>query len=238
MKHAVVIGASSGIGRELARVLASNGYTVGLVARRMSLLCELGRELPTPVFMKAIDVSSPVEAMPLLRALLAEMHDVELFVVGAGTGFINPTFDWEPERETIAVNVLGFAAVVNVAVEHLQTRGAGHLVAISSLAALRGHGGAPAYNASKAFISNYLQGLRHKFSQQKLPIAVTDVRPGFVKTAMAKGDGLFWVAAPEEAARQIFDAIRKRKKCVYVTKRWRLVAWLLKLIPETLYHKF
>jgi short-subunit dehydrogenase len=59
MKNAIVIGASSGIGKELARVLASNGYTVGLVARRMNLLSELGCELPVTAFVRAIDVANP-----------------------------------------------------------------------------------------------------------------------------------------------------------------------------------
>ena len=86
-------------------------------------------------------------------------------------------------------------------------------------------------------MSNYMQGLRHKFSKLKLPIVVTDVQSGFVNTAMAKGDDLFWVASPEKAARQIFDAIRKRKEHVYVTKRWRVIAWLLRGTPDWLYHK-
>lgn len=237
MSKAVIIGASSGIGRALATILASNGYNIGVAARRANLLAALGAELPAPVVVKAIDVSKPAEAMPRLRELIAEMGGVELFVISAGTGFINWGLGWEREQETIDVNVSGFAAVVNVAVEHLQARGSGHIVAISSLAALRGHGDAPAYHASKAFISSYLQGLRHKFRKLKLPIAVTDVQPGFVNTAMAKGEGLFWVASPEKAARQIFAAIRQRKRQVYVTKRWRLIAWFLKAAPDWLYHR-
>jgi short-subunit dehydrogenase len=237
VKNAIIVGASSGIGRALAKVLAENGYSIGLAARRLNLLAEVERELPTPSFVKAIDVSRPVEAMERLRALIAEMNDVELFVISAGTGFVNPDLDWKRERETIDVNVSGFAAMVNVAVKYLQTRGSGQIVGISSLAALRGHRQAPAYNASKAFMSNYLQGLRHKVSKLRLPIAVTDVQAGFVDTAMAQGDGVFWVASPEEAARQIFEAIRSRKKHVYVTRRWRVLAWFLRGTPDWLYHK-
>ena len=237
LRKAVIIGASSGIGRALAKILASSGCSVGLVARRANLLAELGAELPTPVFIKAIDVSKPAEAMRLLRELIAEMNGIDLLVVGAGTGAINLDLNWKSEQETIDVNVSGFAAVVNVAVEHFEARGSGHIVGISSIAALRGSGAAPAYNASKAFMSSYLQGLRHKFSKLKLPIEVTDAQPGFVDTAMAKGDGLFWVASPEKAARQIFAAIRRRKSQVYVTKRWRLIAWLLRAAPDWLYHR-
>ena len=237
MKAAVIIGASSGIGKELAKILALNGYVVGLAGRRLKLLSDLQSELSSPSYIKSLDVSKPTDAMTILRELIVEMNGVDLFVISAGTGFVNPDLNWQREKETIDVNVSGFVAVANVAAEHLQTRGSGHIVGISSLAALRGSGESPAYNASKAFVSNYLEGLRHRFNKRKLPIVVTDVQPGFVDTAMAKGDGLFWVASPSKAAQQIFEAILKRKKHVYVTKRWRVVAWLLKVMPDWLYSR-
>jgi short-subunit dehydrogenase len=186
---------------------------------------------------RTVDVSRPELAMPLLQELIEELRDVELFILSAGTGFDNTALDWEPERETIAVNVLGFAGMVNVAVAHLEARGSGQLVGISSLAALRGNRVAPAYNASKAFVSNYLQGVRYRFRKLKLPVVVTDVQPGFVDTRMAGGDRPFWVASPQTAARQIIAAIRGRRRHVYVTRRWRLVAWLLRIVPDALYSK-
>jgi short-subunit dehydrogenase len=149
---------------------------------------------------------------------------------------VNPNLEWGPESETIAVNVSGFTAMANVAAEHLQARGSGQLAGISSIAALRGSRAAPAYGASKAFMSNYLQALRHKFANLRLPIGVTDVQPGFVDTAMAKAERKFWVASPEKAAKQIFEALRKRKKHVYVTRRWRIFAWLVKVAPDWLVH--
>ena len=237
MKNAIVVGASSGIGRELPRVLGANGYAVGLAARRVDLLEELAKELPDGSRIQAMDLADPDAAMTDLRRLIASFGDVELFVLNAGVGFPNWDLDWQPERDTIGVNVTGFAATANVAVEHLFKRGGGSLVGISSIAALRGHGEAPAYNASKAFMSNYLTGLRHKFARQKLPITVTDVQPGFVDTAMLKAEGPFWVASPEKAARQIYRAIVRRKKHVYITRRWRLIAWLIKILPDWIAHK-
>ena len=237
MKSAIIIGASSGIGRALAVALSLDGYRVGVVARRTGLLAQLREELTGPCVIKTIDVSRPDLAMPLLSELIDELGDVELFVVNAGVGFENAALAWEPERDTIAVNVLGFASMVNVAVAHLEARGAGHLVGISSLAALRGIGIAPAYAASKAFVSNYLQGVRYRFKKLKLPIVVTDVQPGFVDTPLAKGDNVFWVASPQTAARQIAAAIRARKAHVYVTRRWRLVAWLMRIVPDALYSR-
>ena len=236
MKSAIIIGGSSGIGRALAVTLSLEGYRVGVVARRTDLLAGLQAELTGPCVIKTVDVSHPELAMPLLRELIEELGDVELFIVSAGTGFDNPAFAWEPERETIIVNVLGFAGMVNVAVAHLETRGSGHLVGISSLAALRGNRVAPAYAASKAFVSNYLQGVRYRFTKLKLPIVVTDVQPGFVDTRMSK-DPRFWVASPQTAARQIAAAIRGRKQRVYVTRRWRLIAWLMHVVPDALYSR-
>ena len=237
MKSAIIIGASSGIGRALAVTLSLEGYRVGVVARRTELLAQLQAELTGPCVIKTVDVSRPELAMPLVRELIDELRDVELFIVNAGVGFENAALTWEPERDTIAVNVLGFAAMVNVAVAHLEARGSGHLVGISSIAALRGTGGAPAYAASKAFVSNYLQGVRYRFNKRKLPIAVTDVQPGFVDTAMAKGHRMFWVASPQTAARQIVAAIRGRKTHVYVTRRWRLIAWLMQVLPDAVYSR-
>ncbi len=140
-------------------------------------------------------------------------------------------------KKTIDVNVSGFAAMANVAMKHFLSKGSGHLVGISSIAAIRGDDSAPAYNASKAFVPNYLIGLRKKISKARLPIVITDVRPGFVDTAMAQGDGLFWVAPPQKAAQQIFAAIEKKKKHVYVTKRWKLIGWMMKIVPDFIYNR-
>lgn len=237
MKKAIVVGASSGIGKELAKVLSQNGYAVGLTGRRVELLTDLRNELSTESFVKAMDVSQTDEAIQQLTELISEMNGVEIIVISAGVGFINPEFEWEKEKTTIETNVFGFAAMANVAIKYFQVQRAGHLVGISSIAALRGAGDSPAYNASKAFVSNYLEGLQQKCVKLKLPIVVTDVKPGFVDTAMAQGEGLFWVAPPEKAAQQIYDAIKARRTHAYVTKRWRLVGLLLKRIPSYIYNK-
>lgn len=237
MKKAIIIGASSGIGRELAKVFSRNGYVVGLTGRRIDLLISLQQELSTPSLVKRMDVSQTSEAMGLLEELIGEMDEVDLIVISAGVGFINSELEWEKEKATIDVNVAGFAAMANVAVKHFIRQSSGHLVSISSLAALRGSGATPAYNASKAFVSNYMEGVRQKVGKLKLPIVITDVQPGLVNTAMAQGEGLFWVAPPEKAAGQIFDLIKSRRKHGYVTKRWRAIAWLLKVVPDSVYNK-
>ncbi len=191
MKKAIVLGASSGIGRELAKILSQNGYSVGVMARRTGLLEELRKEIGGDIFVREIDVSRIETAMDSFSSLISEMGGTDLVVISAGTGEINPDLEWSLENGTIRTNVLGFAAIVNVAMRHFIRNGSGHLVGISSIAALRGGRESPAYNASKAFESNYMEGLRQKIKRLRLPIAVTDVKPGFVKTAMAKGEGIF-----------------------------------------------
>jgi short-subunit dehydrogenase len=235
MKRAIIVGASSGIGRELAVILSEKGYVVGLAGRRIQLLEELKHHLPGPAFTKQMDVADHPEAIKRLEELIAEMGGLDLIVLSAGTGFINPDLNWKEEQQTIEVNVTGFTAMANVAFRHFVKVGGGHLVGISSIAALRGSREAPAYNASKAFMANYLEGLSNKAAKAGLPIVVTDIQPGFVDTAMAKGEGLFWVASPQKAAQQIYRAIQRKAKRTYVTKRWRLIAWLLKTLPDALY---
>ncbi len=126
MKKAIVIGATSGIGRELAKLLAENNYIVGLTGRRGELLCELQKEITTESYIKNFDISS-TEAMNQLEDLIKEMGGVELIIISAGCGFINPELDFNKEKETIDVNVSGFAAMANIAFKHFIKQGTGHM---------------------------------------------------------------------------------------------------------------
>ena len=237
MKKAIVIGASSGIGRELSIILAQNGYTVCATGRRADLLQSLQAELSPASFVQAMDVSDTENAIRIFNTITEGLNGTDLVVISAGTGYLNHDLQWPREKNTIDVNVTGFSAIAGAAFRYFTQQKYGHLVGISSIAALRGCGDAPAYNASKAFVSNYLQGLRHNAAALKVPVCISDIRPGFVDTALAQGDGLFWMQSPQKAARQIFTAIQKKKKVAYITKRWILVAWLLKILPDAIYHK-
>ncbi len=237
MKRAIIIGATSGIGKELAKVFLKNGYTVGLAGRRIHLLNDLDIDNPKHTFIRQIDLSLINEAMDKLKELIQEMKGVDIVVISSGVGFINKELQWLKEKETIDVNVTGFVGMATVAMQHFLQNGSGHLVGISSIGAIRGDGDSPSYNASKAFISNYMEGLRKKISKLALPITVTDIQPGFVDTEMAKGEGLFWVASPQKAAEQIYTVIEKKKKHAYITKRWRVIGWLMKIMPEFIYNR-
>lgn len=235
MKKAIIIGATSGIGRALAEKLSREGYELGLTGRREALLKEIKENLPTVSHISMMDVADTGTSRRAFQELLAAMGDVELVILNAGVGSQNQ-HDWETEKKLIDVNVRGFVAASQVAVDHFKTRGGGHLVGISSVAGLIGLGRAGAYSASKAFISTYMQALRQRSIRTGLNIAVTDIKPGYVATEMTEGrKGMFWVCSAETAAEQIYRAIVKRKRHAYVTRRWRLVGWVIKAVPEWLY---
>jgi len=236
-RKAIIIGASSGIGRELSKILARDGYTVGLAARRVELLEELQSHLPSASFIKRIDITHHVEAMNLLDELIQEMGGVDLLVICSGTGHVNPDLEWEKERDTIDTNVGGFVAMAGTGMKHFLKAKKGCLVGISSIAALRGNNDAPSYNASKAFISNYMEGLRRRVKKLHLPITITDIKPGYVDTPMASGSKIFWMSSTRKAAMQIYRAIQKKKRHAYITRRWRLVAWAMKCMPSCLYER-
>ncbi|HNX57668.1 MAG TPA: SDR family NAD(P)-dependent oxidoreductase [Spirochaetota bacterium] len=237
MEKAIIIGASSGIGRELAILLAEKGYALGLAARRTDLLDELGRELHGKAHTVYMDIADPDSIDRPFNELLSSMNGADLVVISAGTGYVNHELNWDIEKVTVDVNVTGFMKAMNCAVRYFQKKGTGHIVGISSIAALRGGSESPAYNASKAFVSNYMEGIRCMLAKSGSDVTVTDVRPGLVDTAMAKGEGLFWLIPPRVAAECIYRAVGKKRRVQYFTARWRLVAALLSILPERIYRK-
>ena len=237
MRKTIIIGATSGIGKGLAEILADNNYNVGITGRRTELLDELKSQKPNSFYTRTFDITDTKIIVENLEALATELGGLDLIIISSGTGDLNEKLDFQVEKRTIETNVTGFTCVANWAFNYFDNQKSGHLVAISSVAGLRGSGIAPAYNATKAYQINYLEGLRQKATKLKSHIVVTDVRPGFVDTAMAKGEGQFWVATVEKATRQIFDAIKRKKKIVYITKRWKLIGTILKLIPLQIYDR-
>lgn len=237
MKRAIIIGASSGIGMQLSQVMAEDGLILGLTGRRLELLNKLKSEMKVETYIKYMDISNPKETMDILNELIIEMGGVDLIIVSAGIGYINNDLKWTLEQETINTNISGVTAVINISMQYFLKRKTGHLAVISSVASLRGSADCPAYNASKSYISNYLEGIRCKVKKQKLNITITDIKPGLVDTKMAKGDGLFWVMPLEKAIAQIYTALKNRVDEIYVTKRWRVIGFLLKRMPKFLYYK-
>ena len=237
MKKAIIIGATSGIGKALAQKFADENYIVGITGRRTELLDELKSQKPNLFYTKTFDITDTNTIVENLEDLIKQLGGLDLLIISSGTGDLNQKLDYEIEKRTIETNVTGFTCVANWAFNYFENQKSGHLVAISSIGGLRGSRQAPAYNATKAYQINYLEGLRQKAKKLNTSIFVTDIRPGLVDTEMAKGEGLFWVMPVEKTVRQIYKAIISKKKVAYVTKRWRLIATILKRIPRPIYDK-
>lgn len=237
MKKVIIIGATSGMGKGLAEILVANNYKVGITGRRIELLDKLKQENPEKYVIKAFDVTNTAIIADKLEELKSELGGLDLLIISSGTGDENDKLDFKIEKRTIDTNVLGFTCIADWSFNNFKKQKSGHLIGITSIGGLRGSREAPSYNATKAFQINYLEGLRQKAKKENKQIIVTDIRPGLINTAMAKGDGLFWVMPVDDAVQQIYKAIKRRKKIAYVTKRWGVVARILKIIPNVIYDR-
>src|SRR5688572_23505866 len=231
MKKAIIVGASSGIGFELAKRLAAGGYLVGATGRRLSLLLELQATMPANIFPLEMDACELTGVEKHLNDLTLQLGGLDLMIISAGTGELNPQLDFGLEKNMIDINVCGFTAVADWAFNYFIQQRSGTLAAITSIAALRGNRQSPAYSATKSYQVIYLEGLRQKAFRDCRNISVIDIRPGYVDTKMAKGENIFWVCPVKKACDQIMQAIEKKKPVVYITRRWRIIAWAFKWLP-------
>ena len=242
MRRVILIGATSGIGLELAKLFINEGDKVGATGRRCHLLDDLQRQFPAQVVTECFDVMGS-DNIDHVKSLIEKLNGLDLLVYNSGYGEVSETLNWEIDKQTTLTNVNGFVEIVNFTFNYFVNHGSGQIAATSSIAAIRENSQAPAYSASKAYMSMYMAGLhlkarRMKKQDRKIRIVITDVQPGFVNTKMAKGKGRFWEASLEKAAAQIFTAIQRRKRKVYITRRWALIAWLLKWMPHFILKRF
>ena len=236
-KKALIIGATSGIGKELAKLLVADNYKVVITGRREKLLNEIKETNSENYIVKVHDVTDLSSCDTLFEELKDELKNIDLIVYSSGVGDANYKLEWEKEIPTLQTNVLAATKIYGLAFQLFREQGFGHLVGISSIASIRGNRHVPAYFGSKAFQANYLESLWMKGKRSKADIYVTDIQPGFVNTAMAIG-ATFWMASLEKATKQIYSAIKKKKKKAYITRRWRIIAFILKIVPASLLYKF
>ena len=230
MQKVIIMSASSGIGREIALQLVKQNYHIAITGRRTQLLEELKAQYPEQILYSRIDNTEISSLEQNLNKLTNQLGGLDILILCSGIGDINNELDFEVEERTIGVNVTAFTKIADWTILYFQKQNYGQFATITSIAGMTGDSVAPAYNASKAYQINYLSGLRKKMEKLQLPIFITDIRPGFVDTDMAKGEGKFWVAPVKKAASQIITAIKARKKLVYITRRWRLIGFVLRMI--------
>ncbi len=223
----LIIGGTSGIGHELWRRYTENTENkVAVAGRRTALLEEMKRQRPESTCCYTLDITQTETVGNGIKQIFQDLGHVDIAIVCAGIGDLNPELKFEKEVPTLQTNILGWTASVTNIYKLFEAQGNGHLVTVTSIGGLSGEPSAPAYSASKAYQINYTKALQKK--TRKTNIHVTEIRPGLVDTAMAKGEGLFWVMPVEKVAEQIIKAIKKRKTMTVVTKRWKLPAWMMR----------
>ena len=231
----LIIGATSGIGKELLNQYVVQGHSVIACGRRENILNELSTQ-NSSVQGVQLDICDIDSTSQTITGLFAQTR-VDIAIVTAGSGDLNPTLDNTIELNTLQTNVTAWTYCVDLLYKAFQKQGFGHLVLITSVGGLRGEPMAPAYSASKAYQMNYVEALQKKAYKSESSIIITEVRPGLVDTTMAKGDGLFWVMPTSIVVKQILRAINKKQATCIVTKRWRIVHFIMRYLPWGLYKR-
>lgn len=232
-KTAIVIGASSGIGREVALLLVKEGWTIGVAARRIEKLQDL-----EAAAIEQIDVTKD-DAPQRLQALIQRLGGMDLFFYSSGIGKQNRELKPDIEMATVQTNAVGFTQMIGEAYRYFAQKGYGHIAAISSIAGTKGLGPAPSYSATKAMQNIYLQALEQQAHARGLKIRFTDIRPGFVDTALLSGDFRYpMMLKPQNVAKEIVAAINSRQHIRVIDWRYRLLTALWRRIPRCIWRRF
>ena len=237
MKKAIVIGASSGLGREVAKLLLADGWTLGIAARRLERLDEVKRLAPERVETQAIDVTTD-GATEALEQLIEKTGGMDLFFLATGVGSQNIELQPDIELNTMSTNALGFTRMIGAAYRYMAAHGGGHIAVISSIAGTKGLGAAPAYSATKALQNTYIQALEQQAHMRQLNIIFTDLRPGFVATPLLGDNPQYpMLLRPEKVAREMLKAIKAHKHVWVIDWRWRIATALWRRIPRPLWRR-
>ena len=231
----VIIGASSGMGLEVAKLFIARGYQVGVAARREDRLQALKQEAPDRVVTATIDVTTD-DAPERLRDLIGQLGGMDLFFYSSGIGKQNRTLTPDIELATVDTNGLGFTRMIGEAYRYFAERGEGHIAAITSIAGTKGLGPAPSYSATKAFQNVYLQALEQQANARGLKIRFTDIRPGFVNTDLLNDNFRYpMMLSPEKVSRQIVKAIDNKRHVMVIDWRYAILTALWRRLSRPLW---
>lgn len=252
------MGATSGIGQEVARLLAANGYEVGIAGRREERLVQMAKATPGIVAYRQIDVAKE-DAPTELHKLIEELGGMDLYFHSSGIGWENVALDADKELKTVETNGMGFMRMVSAAynwfaeqrtdeakirAERAEQRASSkerkaRIACITSIARTRGLGAAPAYSATKRMQAHYLECLSQQARMRHLNIGITDIRPGFVATDLIAGSHFPLQLKAEDVARTIVRtivrAIERGSEVVTIDWRYRLLVAAWQLIPRWLW---
>ena len=236
MKKVIIIGATSGIGEEIAKIYIAQGWQVGVAGRREEALTVLAATAPAQVKTQVIDVTS-ADAPEQLKSLIEKLGGMDLFLLSSGIGSQNVKLEPEIELNTARTNVEGFIRMVTAAYRFFKEQGSGHLAVISSVAGTKGLGSAPAYSATKRFQNTYIDALAQLARMERLSIQFTDIRPGFVATALLKNRKYPLLMRADSTAQHIVKALANKKRVAIIDTRYAILVFFWQLIPRWLWER-
>lgn len=242
--RAIIIGATSGIGRELARSLAQKGVVLGIAGRRIERLDELVAEFGSErIFTAKIDVCEE-SATEALDELIRKVGTPDLLLYASGIGKQNPELNEEIECQTVLTNSLGMVRIVDHFLNYVKrqprynTQHKAHIAVITSVAGTMGMGSAPAYSATKSMQSSYLVALSQHARMERIPAIFSDIRPGFVATEILNPEKHYpMLISVDKATRHILRGLRQRRRTITFDWRFKLLTLLWRLIPQWLWER-
>lgn len=235
MKRIVIVGATSGIGYEVALNYIRMGWYVGIAGRRLEPLQQLQLLAPTRIAIQQIDITTE-QADRQLQELIDRIGGMDIYFHSSGIGNQNRALDSSIELATGETNVVGFMRMIDQAFRYFRNQGGGHIAIISSIAGTKGLGSAPAYSATKRFQSTYINALNQLSHFEHLNITFTDIKPGFVRTALLKHHYPL-ILEPEQVAKQIVKAVTHKKRRIVIDYRYAIIVFLWRLIPEWIWER-
>lgn len=233
-KRIIIIGATSGIGREVANIYIAQGWKVGVAGRRTQELESLRQTAPSQVFSQILDITTE-DAPQKLHALIEQTGGMDVFLLSSGIGKQNYSLQAEIELSTATTNVEGFIRMTNAAYHYFEKQGYGHLAVISSIAGTKGLGAAAAYSATKRFQNTYMEALEQLARMNKLDILFTDIRPGFVATPLLKDANYPMLMKTTDVATHIVKAIKEKKRIAIIDWKYRILVFFWRLIPKRIW---
>ena len=236
MKKAIIIGATSGIGQEVARLLVRQGWRIGIAGRREEALRSMQQTNPEQIEMQCLDVTED-NAILHLNRLVDRLGGMDLLFLSSGVGYQNRNLEPEIELNTARTNVEGFTRMVTAAFDYFKKTGGGHIAVISSIAGTKGLGVAPAYSATKRFQNTYIDALAQLSRMQRLNIRFTDIRPGFVATDLLRNGKYPMLMHADEVARHIVRALKHEKRVAVIDGRYSLLVFFWRMIPRWLWER-
>ena len=236
MKKIIIVGASSGIGKQVALNFIADGWKVGVAARREEALKELKLQIPAQVEYEVIDITS-ADATSRLNSLIDKLGGMDIYFHCSGVGHQNTKIDIKVEVDTVRTNALGFTQMSVAAYNYFKdNKKQGQIAVVSSIAGTKGLGVSPSYSATKRYNYIYLDCLEQLSRMQNVNITFTDIRPGFVTTALLDdGQKYPMQMSVEYAAKKIFKAVKRRKRVAVIDWKYSILVSFWKLIPRWLW---